>query len=287
MVKHFGLFLLEREYIDKEILLKALTIQEEKNFKFGEVCLEKGWLTPESLEELYEEQKKADLKLGEIAIRKGLLTEEQLKELLRFQEENFVDLSSIIIDHSFMNEEALSMAKKSYEEILAQDSPNRNHFPKDLPYPDLFSDIVEQSKAMLTRMLQTRFLIYQCKKANHPLPSYPGYTVFMRFNGVPSFDMNLCASSVMTNLLIQRFWGILQPDITEEFRRDGLAEIHNIITGSLVATLSDRGVGLEIGLPKVNKDILSWTDFQKKYFFNCNFLAASGMLDILFGIDLT
>lgn len=106
--RFFGLWLLNRGFIDADALKRAAALQEASNRRLGELALERGFLDRDALERLLNLQKQCDLPFGELAVRERRLTRKKLDQLLFAQ-----TIQSLQLGEALLTLGALSPAEFS------------------------------------------------------------------------------------------------------------------------------------------------------------------------------
>lgn len=103
----FGNYLLRKEIVTPEQLIKALTKASQSRIKLGTMCIHAGLMTSAEVEKIYIMQTHRDKRFGEIAIEEGYLTEEIINKLLSQQSPDYLLLAQALIDDNvFTHEDA-------------------------------------------------------------------------------------------------------------------------------------------------------------------------------------
>ncbi|HPP88617.1 MAG TPA: hypothetical protein PLM75_12240, partial [bacterium] len=165
----FGLYLLNKNYINYPILYKAVELQKRLNKKIGDWAVELKYLTHEQVEMIYNEQKRTNNYFGEIAIKKGLLTEEQFEKLMKHQKESHTFIGELLLLMGFITQSQLD---KELEEFSKNERARIDKIHafikeniKEFEYLDLLLDAAEHTVyRMLLISLKISGNIEQCDK---------------------------------------------------------------------------------------------------------------------------
>jgi CheY-specific phosphatase CheX len=112
--KLFGQFLLEKGYIDRHQLLRALKEQRACNLKLGELAVATGLLTVGEVDTIAFRQLCNDEPFGESAVALGLLSRGHLVELLHRQSADRKLLGQILLAFGDLDEATLQAALDAY-----------------------------------------------------------------------------------------------------------------------------------------------------------------------------
>ncbi len=103
----FGNYLLQRELINQDQLMAALSKISESKVKLGTLALSKELMTASEVDECLYMQTREDKRFGEIAVERGYLTEEQIQDLLKEQVSDFILLGQILVEDGAFSYEDL------------------------------------------------------------------------------------------------------------------------------------------------------------------------------------
>jgi hypothetical protein len=119
--RFFGQFLLERDVITPQALLKALSLQDQNNEPIGSLAIRRGLLTREDVTALHREQRTTDMRIGELAVGRGMLEASQADKLLDEQRRAYVRLGEALIRTGALTREVLERELAVFEaEQLAE-----------------------------------------------------------------------------------------------------------------------------------------------------------------------
>lgn len=95
--RFFGQFLLERDIITPQALLKALSLQDQNNEQLGTIAVRRGLMTLQDVAALHRAQRTTDKRLGELAVGRGLIDHDQANALLEEQRRAYVRLGEALV----------------------------------------------------------------------------------------------------------------------------------------------------------------------------------------------
>lgn len=111
----FGNFLLEKNLITKEQLLKALESQKGQYLRLGTIAIHAGLLTAAEVNHIHGVQTHENKRFGDIAIELGYLTPVQIDKLLAAQTPSYLLLSQTLVDLNYLSAEDFESAMEEYQ----------------------------------------------------------------------------------------------------------------------------------------------------------------------------
>jgi CheY-specific phosphatase CheX len=249
-VKFFGQYLVEQGAVSREMLLRAIELQETTNLKFGEMALSMGLITAAQLEEVHHVQWQEDLQFGEIAIRRGILNEKQVEEVLTKQRNSHLYIGEALFKVGALDREDLSRYLVEFKRDQAPYKTDRVALPDGLPLPGIWEITADLSYKMLARIANLAF------KASQPClaSSYSaGDTVAAIDLGGDVTARYVFVVSGSARAAIAR--SILQVESVDdepaEVMDDSVLEFINVVCGNLVAKTAQIGKQLTIAPPQL------------------------------------
>jgi CheY-specific phosphatase CheX len=244
-IKYFGQFLLEKGYITREQLLDALQYQKTVNVKLGSLAIDKQYLTGAQVEEILKAQRLENKKFGEIAVSKKLLTQEQLNELLNAQKADRILLGQSLVEKEALTWEQLETYLNIYKS--EQEKADKEVITALNGIPDRYSEIVKKGitiiQNMLVRMVDENGKVSGCAE-RIPEVSCADYMVYQKitggFNGIMGFALRSTTLTLFSSRLLKR-----EIIAVDEYAKDGVKELLNIIVGHLCSALSNEGIVTE------------------------------------------
>ena len=121
----FGHFLLEKQILTSEQLLRALTEQANTRIKLGTLAIHAGLMTANEVERVIILQTKQDQRFGEIAVEKGYLTSEQVNDLIERQSPEYLVLGQILVEQNIITH-------AQFEQLLSEYQTENELFELDM-----------------------------------------------------------------------------------------------------------------------------------------------------------
>ncbi len=111
----FGNFLLEKNLITREQLLKAIEVQKGEQLRLGTLAIHAGLMTAAEVNHIHALQTHKDKRFGEIALELGYLTPVQIDKLLSSQKPSYLLLSQALVDLNYLSAETFEKAMEEYQ----------------------------------------------------------------------------------------------------------------------------------------------------------------------------
>lgn len=111
----FGNFLLEKNLITKEQLLKAIESQKGQRLRLGTLAIHAGLLTAAEVNHIHGIQTHKNKRFGEIAMELGYLSPVQIDKLLAAQTPSYLQLSQALVDLNYLSAEDFESAMEEYQ----------------------------------------------------------------------------------------------------------------------------------------------------------------------------
>lgn len=113
----FGEFLIEKNIVREEDLLKALDAQRAQQIPLGQLAVKEGFLEPKQLFKILtaqREQGNGGGHLGMIAVNMGFMTLERMEALVKMQTETSELLGDILVEQGSLTRSELLLALKNF-----------------------------------------------------------------------------------------------------------------------------------------------------------------------------
>jgi CheY-specific phosphatase CheX len=246
-VRFFGQFLLARGVIDREQLLAALALQDERNLPVGSYAVRKGYLSSEQAERINQAQRATDERFGDLAVDIGLLTRAQVMELLTLQENDHVRIGEALVELGYMDAETLEREVDAFERDQAPYRTEKRVFPPGTSNPDLIAVIVDLTRKMLVRITRLQNKIAAIEELGH-MPADDLITVSLTFTGTLNAEFVLSVSADVADHVAKSLIGSEEP-IAREVAVDAVKELANVICGNTVGKAAQTGKRVEISPP--------------------------------------
>jgi CheY-specific phosphatase CheX len=114
--QYFGSFLLNKGYIERDVLNDLLSQEKQAKVKIGVLAVSSGLLTADQVEEIHYIQKTKDKRFGEIAVELGYLADGALETLLLEQKSSQIELSQLLVDEGIVDLHTLEKAINEYKQ---------------------------------------------------------------------------------------------------------------------------------------------------------------------------
>lgn len=111
----FGNFLLEKNLITKEQLLKAIESQKGQRLRLGTLAIHAGLLTAAEVNHIHGVQTHKNKRFGEIAMDLGYLSSVQIDKLLAAQTPSYLLLCQALVDLNYLSAEDFESAMEEYQ----------------------------------------------------------------------------------------------------------------------------------------------------------------------------
>ena len=162
-VKFFGQFLVEKGIVARDILLKAIELQEQKNLKLGEMALAMGHVTPADIDRAHRAQLSRDIKLGDLLVEMGILTLSQLDEVMTRQKNTHLYIGEALVLVGALTNEQLQHCLGEFNIDQAPYVSERIELPADISNSEIWEITADLTYKMITRMLGFPFRAGKCR----------------------------------------------------------------------------------------------------------------------------
>lgn len=111
----FGNFLLDRNVVTPEQLIKAIEKEATSRIKLGTLALYHNLMTANEIDDIVIAQTHEDKQFGELAIARNYLTEQQVDQLLSEQSPDYLLLGQVLIEEGIITNSELENLIIDYE----------------------------------------------------------------------------------------------------------------------------------------------------------------------------
>jgi CheY-specific phosphatase CheX len=247
-VKFIGQFLLERGAINREQLLAATQLQDQRNRPLGAYAVERGYLTPAQAELINREQQVTDRRFGELALSMGLLNEAQINDVLGLQKQGRIRIGEALVAAGALDAAAFEQHFAAFQADQAIYQTGQVELPAGTPSSELVKVSIDLSEKLLLRVAgltaKRGIAIAQGDLAAPEL-----ITIRIGFSGNATLQFAFSASQDVASAIASRVLGPALP-LSEELVVDALKEFCNVVCGNICAKLSQPESPLEIGPPE-------------------------------------
>jgi len=249
-VKFFGQFLVERNIVSRELLLKAIELQDSVNLKFGEMALSIGMISTKQVERVHEAQKTDDLRFGDMAVKLGIMTDEQMKEVLTRQKNSHLYIGEALVKVGALSADELPRYLDEFKADQAPYMVDHVAIPAGVPHPELWEITADLTFKMFTRIVQLTFRPGQCRIINRIEPN--NTIVSMRMSGAADAEYFISVSGGVREMIAKAI--LKEEDVSGEQEvvlDDTVMEFANVVLGNIAAKAAQIGKDVEIHPPEV------------------------------------
>lgn len=237
--KLFGQFLLEKGYVTREQLLKALAEQRRSTATLGDLAVATGMLTVQDVDAIYRRQHTLSEPFAAAAVNLGLLTEQQIADLLHPDSAERLLLGQILVAHGSLTESVLEEALSAHSRVPATDGTTvMRHFRG--------TDLDEVGPLCVQTMQEVFREMTGVGVSIDPIPAAKAVSVGQRVWG-----QVILQGPDRLELAVQLADGDIYPlaeavlgmpvDGFDDLAQDAVSEFLNVVTGHVCAHLQAEG----------------------------------------------
>jgi len=249
-VKFFGQFLVEKGIVSRELLLKAIELQESINLSFGATAVTMGFLSEADIEKVHNAQRSEDLRFGDMAVKLGLLTSDQMLEVLARQKNTHLYIGEALVKVGGLQAEELPKYLDDFKADQAQYTTESVVIPNDIPHAKTWEMVIDLSYKMLTRVALLVFRPELCFVADR-LPAMDIYAT-MDFTGDISGRYLMGVTAAARTKIAKAI--LKEPNVDNEPQEvldDTVMEFVNVTLGNIAAKAAQSGKVMEIAPPEI------------------------------------
>lgn len=248
-VKFFGQFLVEKNLVSREALLKAIDLQEEKNLKFGEMAISMGYVTQADIERAHNAQMSKDLKLGDLLVEMGVLSLEQMNEVFTRQKNTHLYIGEALILVGALNSEQLQQSLNEFKVDQAQYVSDRIELPAGIANNLVWEMTADLTYKMITRVLDLQFRPGKCQTITNVDSNF--MMAAMDFSGDVEARYIISVSTDVQKTVAKAILREASVDTEPaEVLEDTVMEFVNVVCGNVAAKASQMGKMLNINPPE-------------------------------------
>ncbi len=249
-VKFFGQFLIEKGIVSREVLLKAVELQEAVNLKFGEMALAMEFVSAADVERIHDAQRSEDLMFGDMAVKLGIMTPDQIKQVLTRQKNSHLYIGEALVQVGALNSEELQGYLEEFKADQAPYATAKVFIPDGVPHSDIWEMSADLSGKMVARIVNLPCRLGECRRTERLEAN--DVVAAMDFCGDINAHYLLSVSAAVQKKIAL---AILKEENVDneppEVLDDAVMELVNIICGNIVAKAAQRGKCTEIKPPLV------------------------------------
>lgn len=249
-VKFFGQFLIEKNLVTNEALLRAIDLQERTNLKLGEMAVAMGLITSRDIETAHSAQYSRDMKLGDLLVELGMLTSSQLDDVIKHQRATHIYIGEALIKVGALTPEQLEQYLADFKIDQAEYATEQMELPEWLDKNNaLWEAMIDLTYKMITRIVGVQFRTSTFEEITSIATGR--LLAAMDISGDADARYMLAVSDKTSKTIAK---AILREDDVEsepeEVIEDSVMEFVNIVCGNVVAKASQDGMLLEIAPPE-------------------------------------
>ena len=249
-VMFFGQYLVERGVVSREILLKAIALQEQNNLSFGDTAVQLGLLTAADADRINQAQRSQDMRIGDLSVQMGLLTEEQVMTILGEQKRRHLYIGEAVVAVGGLTAEALQQYLQEFKADQAKYATDKVMIPAGVNSPELWEMMADLTYKMLTRVARVTFHSEPCSLISE-LPPFP-VVAAMEISGEIAVKFIFACTAGLQQKIAQ---AILSADDVsrepQEVLDDTVMEFVNVVCGNIVAKAVQLGKKTDIAPPQL------------------------------------
>jgi len=249
-VMFFGQYLVERSIVSRDVLLKAIALQEQTNLSFGDTAVAMGLLTALDADRINQAQRSQDLRIGDLSIQMGLLTEPQVMEILAEQKKRHLYIGEAVVKTGGLSAEELGRYLQEFKADQAKYATDTVSIPGGVAQPEVWEMMADLTYKMLTRVARVTFHSEPCRMSDQ-LPPYP-IVAAMAINGDISVRYLFGCTAGLQEKIAKAI--LVADDVSNEDKEvldDTIMEFINVVCGNIVAKAVQMGKRIDISPPEL------------------------------------
>lgn len=249
-VKFFGQFLVEQGIISRDILVKAIALQESRNKSIGDIVQELGFMKEAEVVKVNQAQRTVDLRFGDLAVKMGLLTDEQMKKALARQAESHMYIGNAIVQVGGLKPEELQRYLDEFKADQSKYATDRVDIPPNIPHAALWEMMADMSYKMFTRVARLTFRPAPTQLTTRLEPAH--IAAAMDFTGDVRCRYIMSASPDVQTQIAKAMLG--EENVAHEPKEvldDTVMEFINVVCGNIAAKSAQLGKTLDILPPEL------------------------------------
>ena len=244
-VKFFGQFLLERGAVTRELLLKAIELQDSINLKFGETALAIKLITEKDVKRIHDAQRSDDLMFGDMALKLGILSQEQIGQILEHQQRTHIRIGEALVQVGAFTEQELPRHLEQFRIDQAKYATAKITIPAGVANPEVWEICADLTSKLFMRMVGVQCHLGDCTLVDRVAGG--SLVAGMEMTGAVAGVFHLSVSDEVRDLIARAV--LMEEDVADEpieVLDDTVLEYVNIVCGNVAAKADQRGKGFEI-----------------------------------------
>jgi len=247
-VKFFGQFLVEKNLVSRDALLKAIELQDQKNLKMGEMAISMGFVTQADIERAHNAQMSKDMKLGDLLVEMGILTQDQLNDVITRQKSTHLYIGEALVLVGAINNENLQQYLDEFKVDQALYVSDRIELPAGIANNLVWEMSADLTYKMITRVLDLQFRPGKCQKISTIDSNFMMAAMDLSGDVEARYIISVSESiqkSVAKAILRETSVDTEPAEVLE----DTVMEFVNVVCGNIAAKASQTGITMNINPP--------------------------------------
>ena len=247
-VKFFGQFLVEKNIVTRDALLRAIDLQDQNNLKLGEMAVSMGYLTAADIQRAHNAQMSKDMKLGDLLVEMNILTISQLNDVITRQKNTHLYIGEALVQVGALTSDNL---QQHLIDFRADQSPYVSEgieLPCSIANSNIWEMTADLTYKMITRVLDLQFRPGKCEQLTIINTNF--MMAAMDFSGDVEARYLISVSEMLQKKIAR---AILREESVEceppEVLEDTVMEFVNVVCGNVAAKASQMGVIMNINPP--------------------------------------
>ena len=249
-VMFFGQYLVERGIVSRDVLLKAIALQEQNNLSFGDTAVSMGLLTSADADRINQAQRSQDMRIGDLSVQMGLLTDDKVMAVLAEQKRRHLYIGEAVVAAGGLTAEELEKYLQEFKEDQAKYTTDKVSIPAGVPHPDQWEMMSDLTYKMLTRVARVTFHSDPCTLVD-TIPVFPVLAAMDIIGDISVKYVFGCTAGLQAKIA----QAILGTDNVskepKEVLDDTVMEFVNVVCGNIVAKAVQLGKKTDISPPQL------------------------------------
>jgi CheY-specific phosphatase CheX len=247
-VKFFGQFLVEKNLVSRDALLKAIELQDQKNLKMGEMAISMGYVTQADIERAHSAQMSKDMKLGDLLVEMGILTLDQLNEVITRQKNTHLYIGEALVQIGAISSDKLQQYLDEFKNDQALYVSDRIELPAGIANSLVWEMAADLTYKMITRILDLQFRPGKCQKVSTIDSNF--MMAAMDLSGDVEARYIISVSESVQKSVAKAILRETSVDSEPgEVLEDTVMEFVNVVCGNIAAKASQTGLDIAINPP--------------------------------------
>jgi len=247
-VKFFGQFLVEKNLVSRDDLLKAIELQDQKNLKLGEMAISMGFLNQADIERAHNAQMSKDMKLGDLLVEMGILTLSQLNDVITRQKNTHLYIGEALVLVGALSSEKLQQSLDEFKIDQALYVSDRIELPANIANNLVWEMTADLTYKMITRVLDMQFRPGKCQTISTVDSNF--MMAAMDLSGDVEARYIISVSKDIQKTVAKAILRESSVDTEPvEVLEDTVMEFVNVVCGNIAAKASQTGKTININPP--------------------------------------